>query len=181
LNAILPLTDFTSDEIEGLLDLAFGCDRHGRTAYKMRQGQHWIPELSAGIRNQEGNVIGVIQSWPVSLVEPDDHRTALVLVGPVAVAPDAQGEGLGQMLMQHVLASADRQPQYGCTMMIGDPEYYGRFFGYDAAPTQQWAIGGPVERRRLLARVPDGVELPIKGEIVPGWVHGDHHSIGCTA
>lgn len=181
MNPILPLTDFTDDEIEGLLDLAFGPDRHGRTAYKMRYGQHWIPALSAGIRDDTGKVIGVIQSWPVSLVEPDGRRTALILVGPVAVDPDAQGAGIGQALMRHVLTVADQQQECSCTMMIGDPEYYGRFFGYQAAPTQQWVIGGPVERRRLLARMPDGVQLPVEGEIVPGWSLDDRGSMGCAA
>lgn len=171
LTAILPLTDFESVDIERLLDLAFGTDRHGRTAYRLRQGQSWIPAMSAGMRDMTGNLVGVIQSWPVSLRSPDGSMTPLVLVGPVAVAPDYQGAGLGKAMMQHVLDIGDRSAEYRCTMMIGDPEYYGRFFGYDAAPTQLWGIDGPVERHRLLARVPQGATLPAIGDIVPGW-HG---------
>ena len=38
--------------------------------------------------------------------------------------------------------------------LIGDPEYYGRFFGFDSARTGGWRLPGPVERRRLLARGP---------------------------
>ncbi len=36
--------------------------------------------------------------------------------------------------------------------MIGDPEYYGRFFGFTADATANWELPGPVERRRLLAK-----------------------------
>ena len=40
-------------------------------------------------------------------------------------------------------------------MLIGDPEYYGRFFGFSAERTADWRLPGPVERHRLLARGPD--------------------------
>ena len=39
-------------------------------------------------------------------------------------------------------------------MLIGDPEYYGRFFGFSAEATAGWRLPGPVEARRLLARGP---------------------------
>jgi predicted N-acetyltransferase YhbS len=171
LTAIKPLTEFKSAEIEELLDLAFGTDRHGRTAYRLRQGQSWIPALSAGVQDAAGKLIGVIQSWPVSLHAPDGSVTQLVLVGPVAVAPNFQGSGLGRAMMQHVLDIGDQSPEYQRTMMIGDPEYYGRFFGYDALPTKLWGVDGPVERHRLLARVPQGTILSTLGDIVPGWQH----------
>jgi predicted N-acetyltransferase YhbS len=44
--------------------------------------------------------------------------------------------------------------------MIGDPEYYGRFFGFSAEATGQWRLPGPVEMRRLLA-------APVAGHLVP--------------
>ncbi len=37
-------------------------------------------------------------------------------------------------------------------VLIGDPEYYGRFFGFAADQTGRWDLPGPFERRRLLAR-----------------------------
>jgi predicted N-acetyltransferase YhbS len=49
--------------------------------------------------------------------------------------------------------------------MIGDPEYYGRFFGFTADATGAWDVPGPVERRRLLARNADG--LPRTGMLAP--------------
>ena len=37
-------------------------------------------------------------------------------------------------------------------VLIGDEDYYGRFFGFSATPTQRWHCPGPFERHRLLAR-----------------------------
>ncbi len=45
-------------------------------------------------------------------------------------------------------------------MMIGDPEYYGRFFGFTADATGEWDLPGPFEKRRLLARAVNGHSLP---------------------
>ena len=42
-------------------------------------------------------------------------------------------------------------------MLIGDPEYYGRFFGFTAERTGGWRLPGPFEPRRLLAL---GSEVP---------------------
>jgi predicted N-acetyltransferase YhbS len=42
-------------------------------------------------------------------------------------------------------------------MLIGDPEYYGRFFGFTAERTAAWRLPGPVDPRRLLSR---GADIP---------------------
>jgi hypothetical protein len=52
-------------------------------------------------------------------------------------------------------------------MMIGDPEYYERFFGFSAAQTADWRIDGPVERRRLLAYNPLNRPIARTGRILP--------------
>jgi predicted N-acetyltransferase YhbS len=52
--------------------------------------------------------------------------------------------------------------------MIGDPEYYGRFFGFSAAITGGWVLPGPVERHRLLARIKgDTARFAVAGPITP--------------
>jgi predicted N-acetyltransferase YhbS len=63
--------------------------------------------------------------------------------------------------MAHALAAADAQG-VPALMLIGDPDYYGRFFGFSAERTADWRLPGPVERHRLLARgpgVPDGAGM----------------------
>ncbi|MBO9671260.1 MAG: N-acetyltransferase [Sphingobium sp.] len=155
--------------ISGLLDAAFGPDRHGRTAYRIRRGMAWLTNLSFAARNEAGTLVGVLQSWPVALETPDGAATPLVMVGPVAVLPDQQLHGIGRMLMDRLIETADATPRAARLplMMIGDPEYYGRFWGFTADTTGGWAVPGPVEQRRLLARVPAGVQVPLQGMVGP--------------
>ncbi len=67
MSAILPLDSQPADAIEGLLDAAFGPDRHGRTAYLIRDGMPWLPALSFAVLDEKGELIGSLQSWPVAL------------------------------------------------------------------------------------------------------------------
>ncbi len=53
-----------------------------------------------------------------------DERTVFVL-GPVAVAADRQGEGIGQRLLIHGLASL-RKDGVEFAVTYGDPKYYSR-------------------------------------------------------
>ena len=52
-------------------------------------------------------------------------------------------------------------------MMIGDPEYYGRFWGFSADGTAGWEAPGPFERRRLLALSVDGRAVGGVGMLSP--------------
>ncbi len=157
----LSLLETQSDAaIDGLLDAAFGTDRHGRTAYAIRKGMRWLPKLSYAVADNAGDFVGLLQSWPVALAGDDGTTMPLIMVGPVAVLPERQGEGFGKLLMDRLIADADRIAD-APLMMIGDPEYYGRFWGFSADLTAGWRAPGPVEQRRLLARkVPGAAALP---------------------
>lgn len=144
--------------VEDLLDAAFGADRFGRTAYRLREGSAAVPGLSFALV-EGGLLLGTIQCWPVVHQAADGAATPLVMVGPVAVRPDVQRGGHGRALMAHMLEAAETKAD-GALMMIGDPEYYGRFFGFDADATGAWDLPGPFERRRLLARAVNGHKLP---------------------
>jgi len=156
-----PLADAAPQDIERLLDAAFGAERRGRTAYKLREGMPWIPALSLAAF-EEDRLVGSLQSWPIALHGPEGE-TPLILVGPVAVDPDRQQQGIGRMMMTAMLAHAeDREP----LVLIGDPEYYGRYFGFIADAPASWDLPGPFERRRLLART-GGRDLPYRGMLGP--------------
>ena len=152
------MSDIEPQAIEDLLDAAFGADRFGRTAYRIRKGTDAVPALSFALVD-DGVLIGTIQCWPVAHRGVDGAATPLVMVGPVAVRPDLQRGGHGRVLMAHMLDAAEREAD-GALMMIGDPEYYGRFFGFDADATGAWDLPGPFDRRRLLARAVNGHALP---------------------
>jgi predicted N-acetyltransferase YhbS len=162
---ILPINQIAADDVERLLDAAFGADRHGRTAYTLRAGTVALPSLSFAA--VDGSLlIGSLQSWPVRLKTPSGENAPLTLVGPVAVSPVLQRGGIGRMLMTHMLAVADAGAA-DALMMIGDPEYYGRFFGFTAEATGDWQLPGPVERHRLLARISRPGGVPREGVIGP--------------
>ncbi|MDB5709029.1 MAG: family acetyltransferase [Sphingomonas bacterium] len=154
----VPLATIDPPAVEHLLDRAFGADRHGRTAYRIRDGMRAIPELSfAALESSE--LVGTIQCWPVRFAGADGREVPLAMVGPVAVEPARQRDGIGKLLMDHALAAAETSGDATRLMLIGDPEYYSRWFGFTAERTAGWQLPGPVERHRLLARghdVPDG-------------------------
>ena len=147
-----------------MLDEAFGADRFGRTAYKIRQGTQPVDALSFGM-DDEGHLVGTIQCWPVEVAPENGAAAALVMVGPVAVIPERQGQYIGHALMNAMIATADRSgapPQ----MLIGDPEYYGRW-DFTADRTGGWDAPGPFERHRLLLRDSQHRLLPAHGMLGP--------------
>ncbi len=152
------MSDIEPQAVEALLDAAFGTDRFGRTAYRIRAGVDAVPALSFALV-EDGALVGTIQCWPVAHRAPGGAATPLVMVGPVAVRPDVQRGGHGRALMAHMLEAAETRAD-SALMMIGDPEYYGRFFGFDADATAAWDLPGPYEKRRLLARAVNGHALP---------------------
>jgi predicted N-acetyltransferase YhbS len=153
-----PLSGISADALNALLDDAFGTDRHARTAYLLRKGMAAIGHLSFGILD-DGELLASIQCWPVRVGKAD-----LILVGPVAVASHRQSEGLGKRLMQLMLNATT--PQDAPMVMIGDPEYYGRF-GFSSNDTSGWTLPGPWEPRRLLLRNSQMVALPTHGLLGP--------------
>jgi len=163
---IVPLDSQPDAAIEQLLDAAFGADRHGRTAYIIRRGMPWLPGLSFAVVDAGGALIGSLQSWPVALTQRDGAQMPLIMVGPVAVHPDHQRDGHGRAMMDTVVAAA-RAQRTEPLMMIGDPEYYGRFWSFSAADTGAWSAPGPFEQRRLLALSVDGRPVGGEGMLAP--------------
>lgn len=150
--AFVPLSTVDGVAVEALLDRAFGADRHLRTAYKVRGASAPIAALSLAAIDRDGELIGTIQCWPIRLHGDDGAVRPLVMIGPVAVDPARQRDGIGRQLVMRALAAAQAEGLDQALMLIGDPEYYGRFFGFDASRTGGWRLPGPVERHRLLAR-----------------------------
>ncbi len=164
---ILPLSTVDPALIEEILDAAFGEDRHARTAYRIRAGTDWLPGLSFAALDEDDYLVGTIQLWPVALTDPAGRAHPLLMVGPVAVMPERQGEGFGKALIATALGAIDPAaalPQ----MLIGDLEYYGQW-GFSAAHTSGWRCPGPWDPARLLARCERPEVLPRSGMLGP-WL-----------
>jgi len=164
LSTLIPLDQADPGLVERVLDAAFGPDRHGRTAYTIRQGTDWLPALSFAAFDAADTLVGTIQAWPVALTVPEGRRHPLIMVGPVAILPQRQGQGFGRALMAaqaNALDPAAPLPQ----VLIGDAPYYGRF-GFVEAP-RGWQCPGPWAPDRLLVRGPNLAVLPRAGMLGP--------------
>lgn len=111
-------------EVEALLDLCFAPGREALSSYRLRDGIPPVPGLSLVARDESGILIGAIRYWPVRV-----NGAAALLLGPVAVHPTHQGEGLGAVLIRDSLAAATANG-WQRVMLVGDAPYYSRF-GFD--------------------------------------------------
>jgi predicted N-acetyltransferase YhbS len=163
---LIPLDNVDPALVEQLLDRAFEPGRHQRTAYKVREGMDWLPALSFAAIDGEEHLVGTIQCWPVALTDGDGRAHPMIMVGPVAVLPEQQGAGIGKALMSASLSALDPRAPLPL-VMIGDPEYYGRFWGFTNAFTGGWDLPGPFEQHRLLVRAAEPAVLPKDGMLGP--------------
>ena len=132
---------------EALLDLALGPDRRRKTSERLREGR--LPaEGLALVARDGGRLVGTVRLWPI-MAGP--NRPALLL-GPLAVTPDRQGEGVGAALMRTALERAAALG-HGAVLLVGEPCFYGRF-GFASALTDRLWLPGPYDRPRL-----QGLEL----------------------
>jgi predicted N-acetyltransferase YhbS len=108
-------------EVEALYDLCFAPGREALSSYRLRDGVAVVPGLSMVARDIDGILGGAIRYWPITV-----GGQATLLLGPVAVHPTRQGEGLGGALIRDSLALAGGQGWLR-VMLIGDAPYYQRF------------------------------------------------------
>ena len=108
-------------EVESLYDLCFAPGREALSSYRLRDDVPPVPDLSVVARDDSGILAGAIRFWPVRI---GSYRA--LLLGPVAVHPTYQGEGLGGYL---ILDSLDRakSKRWERVLLVGDAPYYSRF------------------------------------------------------
>ncbi|MGX9357140.1 GNAT family N-acetyltransferase [Roseobacteraceae bacterium S113] len=107
--------------VEALYDLCFAPGREALSSYRLRDGVPPVPELSTVAVDDLGIIGGAIRFWPVQV----GPRQALLL-GPIAVHPTRQGEGLGGALMRDTCARAS-ESGWSRILLVGDAPYYARF------------------------------------------------------
>lgn len=146
-------------EVEALFDLCFAPGRTALSSYRLREGVPQVAELSLVARDPDGILGGAIRYWPVRVA-----RKIALLLGPVAVHPTRQGEGLAAELI-HSSLSLGRARGWERAMLVGDYPYYKRFgfsrldgvimppptnpdrvLGVDLVPDAWAGIKGEVER-----------------------------------
>lgn len=108
-------------EVEALYDLCFAPGREALSSYRLRDGVPPVAELSLVARDADQILAGAVRIWPITVGE---HPA--LLLGPIAVHPTRQGEGLGATLIRDALDLA-RSAGWERVMLVGDASYYGRF------------------------------------------------------
>jgi putative acetyltransferase len=99
----------------------------------------------------DGTVVGQIAFSPVSIEGKDCGWLAL---GPVAVTPSHQGQGIGQALVSEGLKTIRSMGAQGC-VLAGDPAFYRRF-GFEHNPALRME-GIPPE---VIMCLPMGDQVP---------------------
>jgi putative acetyltransferase len=101
---------------------AFGRDEEAGMAAAIVESGQFPPELSLAAV-VDGRIAGhVISSW----VGLEGSGRGLLQLGPIAVLPELQGQGIGSALVR---ASLDATRALGEPLLLleGNPAYYGRF------------------------------------------------------
>ena len=107
-------------EVEALYDLCFSPGRTALSSYRLRDGVATIAALCLTLRT-DSVLVGAIRYWPVEVGGAD-----VLLLGPVAVHPTHQGEGLAALLINESLTEAKRLG-WERVLLVGDAPYYRRF------------------------------------------------------
>lgn len=107
-------------EVEALFDLSFAPGREALSSYRLRDGVEPEQALCLVARDEDDILAGAIRYWPIMV---GGHKA--FLLGPIAVHPTRQGEGLGGFLIRESLA---RVADLGGApvLLVGDAPYYGR-------------------------------------------------------
>ncbi len=150
-------------EVENLYDLTFAPGRTALSSYRLRTGVASLVELSLVARDKYGSVSGAIRYWPVWVGD-----AAVLLLGPVAVHPTRQGEGLGNMLIAQSLTRA-RKLGWSRVILVGDEPYYHRF-GFRRTIAENLRFPQPTNPERVLGcALVEGAFDEVSG-VVENWL-----------
>lgn len=139
--------------IEAILEAGFGPNRHAKTVYKLRQTEPVAELCLVARKGYEATVGASIRYWAVEVEGLPAPLAKCLLLGPLAVDPVLQGQGLGRTLVARSLQEADLAGWPIC-LVVGEPSYY-EPFGFRPATPFGFALPGPVEERRFQVRASD--------------------------
>ncbi|WP_369789651.1 GNAT family N-acetyltransferase [Rouxiella sp. WC2420] len=107
--------------IDNLLRQAFGRDGEADLVQRLREDG--LLTLGVVATDDEGGVVGYAAFTPVDVHGEDRQWVGL---GPLAVDESLRRQGIGEKLIYEGLDSLN-EFGYAAVVVLGDPEYYGRF------------------------------------------------------
>ena len=155
-------TSRDEEGIENLLDLVFSPSRINLSSYSLRKKVPKVKTLCFVAKNTDGTIKGVIRYWPVLIGE---KKQISLLIGPIAIHPTFQGEGLGAYLINHSIKISKK---YGWkrAILIGDIGYY-KSFGFFKQNENNIEFPPPTDSKRiLLLELEHNSFKSVKGKVV---------------
>ena len=147
--ALRPERDGDAAAIRALITAAFlGAEHSSGTEGTIVDALRASDMLTVSLVAEEhGVIVGHVAYSPVTI---DDVDMGWFGLGPVAVSPDHQRQGIGARLIEAGLAQLRDTGAQGC-VVLGDPAYYARF-GFESDPALAYP-GVPAEyfQRLVLA------------------------------
>lgn len=96
---------------------------------RLRKSDAFVPELSL-VAEVDRKIVGYILLTKISIKDQLNAHSSLALA-PVAVAPEFQGQGIGEQLIERAHDEAIKKG-FESVVILGHPDYYHRF-GYRKA------------------------------------------------
>ena len=132
------------DAIEGVLDRAFGPGRFAKTSERVRERGAVLEGGLSRVAVEEDAVVGVCRIWRISVGEG-----AAFFLGPLAVDPGAQHQGLGLTLTREVINACRAARSAGAVILVGAEPFF-RPIGFSLVPAGRVKLPGPVDAKRFL-------------------------------
>ena len=156
-------TERDIDVIRAITTAAFAAGRppgqtvpEARLIDELRAGPAWLPALSLVAVSPAGEVIGHVLGSRGHV-----GRDPVLAVGPLAVRPDRQQNGVGSALMHAILGAADALGE-PLAALLGDPAYYRRF-GFELSTVYQITPPKPEWRPHFQVRVLSAYQPRLRG------------------
>lgn len=160
---------------DAIVAAAFGPGRYAKSAYRLREGVGPVAALSF-VAEEGTRIVGTVRYWPVVI-----GGEAALMLGPIAIVADRQGEGIALALMQASLAEAKRLG-HRAVILVGDEPYYGRAGFKRVQPYGRITMPGPVDYARVLGlSLIDGAVEAMKGEVRKAAMDEPVAAAGCAA
>jgi predicted N-acetyltransferase YhbS len=140
---------------EALYALVFGPGRHAKAAARLREGNSCRRDVSFVAVSDAGELVGACRLWPLVT----DQGDKALFLGPIAVAPDQQGQGLGGKLVEACLAASDSLTGLP-VILVGDLAFF-EPYGFRRVLKGQMILPGPADPNRLLWRPGPGLDVAI--------------------
>ena len=132
-------------EVEQLLDLVFTPKRKLLSSYQLRGPANKVNKLSYLIKDPSNSAVGSIRFWNIRI---DGHSSRGLLLGPLAIHPIYQSEGLGEKLVLNSIEQAS-EDNWNWVVLVGDVDYYSKF-GFSKKQTSGISLGDGLDDGRLL-------------------------------